>query len=431
MVAKGKKTKNPPILSHEFVIQNHADIVACVAMVFVVGLMFQVSSPLASVFIALHHNVSAPVEIQPGVFQDFTFYTAGIKDVSAVFFYLLISIVMHAIIQEYLLDKANKKLHLSKVKHAKFNESGQLLAFYIVSLFWGGDIILRENLMNVSALWEGYPHNNMTFLFKFFFIIQISYWLHVFPELYFQKTKKEDMPPKIQYATLYLIFITASYMFRFTRLSLVLLVVHYLAEVVFHTCRILAYAEKTSISSKLYKLGDLLFVLARLSSVILTVLTFWYGLAQAPMEQQVVDMAAGNFNTGLFRLNALVAVCLLQAWLMWNFIMFQVNFSFHCSYLNFYIYLTYRSRECVKLSHSLRPMQPTLPRHVSLSRRGPRQGKPGRSRRMRGIQICPKLTKILRSLSARGLQPNKPPPDHAHLQLALYHGHQPGLASHV
>jgi len=325
MVTKGKKTKNPPILSHEFIIQNHADIVACVAMVFVVGLMFQVSSPLASVFIALHHNVSAPVEIQPGVFQDFTFYTAGVKDVSAVFFYLLISIVMHAIIQEYLLDKVNKKLHLSKIKHAKFNESGQLLAFYIVSLFWGGDIILRENLLNVSALWDGYPHNNMTFLFKFFFIIQISYWLHIFPELYFQKTKKEDMPPKIQYSTLYLIFITAAYMFRFTRLSLVLLVVHYLAELVFHTCRILAYAEKTNISSKLYKLGDLLFVLARLSSVILTVLTFWYGLAQAPMEQQVVDLATGNFNTGLFRLNALVAVCLLQAWLMWNFIMFQVK----------------------------------------------------------------------------------------------------------
>merc|ERR1719420_677822 len=257
----------------------------------------------------MHHNVTANVEIQPGVFQDLPFYTAGLKDIPAIFFYLLISVVMHAIIQEYLLDKVNKKLHLSKVKYNKFNESGQLLAFYLVSLFWGGDIILRENLMNVSALWEGYPHNNMTFLFKFFFIIQISYWLHVFPELYFQKTKKEDMPPKIQYATLYL----------------VLLVVHYLAEVVFHTCRILAYAEKTSISSKLYKLGDLLFVLARLSSVILTVLTFWYGLAQAPMEQQVVDMAAGNFNTGLFRLNALVAVCLLQAWLMWNFIMFQVK----------------------------------------------------------------------------------------------------------
>lgn len=40
----GRKSsnKNPPFLSHEFVIQNHADIVSCFAMVFVVGLMLQV-----------------------------------------------------------------------------------------------------------------------------------------------------------------------------------------------------------------------------------------------------------------------------------------------------------------------------------------------------------------------------------------------------
>lgn len=324
MVVKGKKSgKNPPIMSHEFVIQNHADIVACVAMVFVVGLMFQVSSGLASVFIVMQHNTTAPVETMPGVFQDLPFYTAGLRDLPAVFFYLLISVVMHAIIQEYLLDKVNKKLHLSKVKYNKFNESGQLLAFYLVSLFWGGDLILRENLFSVSSIWEGYPHNNMTFLFKFYFIIQISYWLHIFPELYFQKTKKEEMAEKIQYAVLYLVFIGAAYTFRFTRLALVLLVIHYLSEAVFHLCRILAYSEKTSVSNKLFKLGDLLFVLARFASVILSVLTFWFGLAKLPTEQQTLDVSGGNFNTGLIRLNSLIAVCFLQAWLMWNFITFQ------------------------------------------------------------------------------------------------------------
>merc|ERR1712012_72561 len=174
MVVKGKKTKNPPVLSHEFVIQNHADIVACVAMVFVVGLKFQISSPAASVFIALHHNVTVPTEIQPGVFQDVLAYTQGPKDIPAIFFYLLIAVVMHAIIQEYLLDKVNRKLHLSKIKHAKFNESGQLLSFYLISLVWAGDIIYRENMMNVASLWEGYPHNNMTFMFKFFYITQIA-----------------------------------------------------------------------------------------------------------------------------------------------------------------------------------------------------------------------------------------------------------------
>lgn len=286
--------------------------------------MFQVSSPLASVFIALHHNVSLPAEaaaLAPHV----TLYSPGVKDVAAVFFYLLIAVVMHAIIQEYVLDKINKKLHLSKVKHMKFNESGQLVSFYLVCLIWAGDIIYRENLMTLSSLWEGYPHNTMTFMFKFFFIIQISYWLHVFPELYFQKVKKEDMAAKIQYASLYLGFIVPAYVMRFTRVTIILLFIHYLVEAVYHGSRILAYAERSSVAKKIFKVGDLLFVLARFASVILAVLTYWYGLAKAPAEEQVLDIPSGNFNTGLIRFNCLVAVCLLQAWLMWNFIIFQVQ----------------------------------------------------------------------------------------------------------
>lgn len=42
---RGKSSKSPPIFSHEFIIQNHADIVSCVAMVLVIGLMFQVRWP--------------------------------------------------------------------------------------------------------------------------------------------------------------------------------------------------------------------------------------------------------------------------------------------------------------------------------------------------------------------------------------------------
>lgn len=41
--SRKSSNKNPPVLSHEFIIQNHADIVSCVAMLFVVGLMIQVT----------------------------------------------------------------------------------------------------------------------------------------------------------------------------------------------------------------------------------------------------------------------------------------------------------------------------------------------------------------------------------------------------
>lgn len=43
MGIRKKSNKTPPVMSHEFIIQNHADIVSCVAMVFLLGLMFEVS----------------------------------------------------------------------------------------------------------------------------------------------------------------------------------------------------------------------------------------------------------------------------------------------------------------------------------------------------------------------------------------------------
>merc|ERR1719244_96358 len=65
-----------------------------------------------------------------------TLYTNGLQDIATVFFYTLILIVIHAVIQEYLLDKVTKKLHLSKSKLSKFNWSGQIGIYALVSAGW-------------------------------------------------------------------------------------------------------------------------------------------------------------------------------------------------------------------------------------------------------------------------------------------------------
>lgn len=313
MVAKPRKssTKNPPILSHEFVIQNHADIVSCVAMLFVVGLMFQATQPLASIFIAMHHNATPVEEATYG--KELT-YTSGLKDLCAVFFYTLIAVVVHAVIQEYILDKVKTKLHLSKVKQSKFNESGQLLIFYVISALWGGDVILREGLFfNVSTLWRDYPNVTMPFMFKFFFIVQLAYWLHSYPELYFQKIKREDMPARVTYATIYLLTIAAAYVMDFTRLALCLLVLHYVSESLFHVARLLHFADKTSIAAKAFSVWNIVFVVTRMASIILAVLTFWFGLA-------------GNEAAGfVIRAAALGTVVSLQGYMLQRFLTFHIR----------------------------------------------------------------------------------------------------------
>ncbi|RWS04976.1 translocating chain-associated membrane protein 1-like protein [Dinothrombium tinctorium] len=313
--------KNPPIFSHEFFIQNHADIVSCVAMVFVLGLLFQATSPLASLFVAMSHNVT---DVFGGDENTPALYTYGLKDFALIFFYFLICIVMHAVIQEYFLDKLNRKLHLSKIKHSKFNESGQLLIFYLLSVVWGGEIIRREGfIFSISKLWLDYPHLEMTYLFKFYFIIQISYWCHNFPELYFQKVKKEEIVSRITYSTLYLVFFTAAYILNFTRIALCLSVMHFFVEALFHASRLFYFADKTPISDYGFKLWNILFVLVRLGSITLSVLTFWYGLALH--QTAIPSFKDGNFNTNIIRINSLLAVCLLQAWMMWNFITFHLK----------------------------------------------------------------------------------------------------------
>uniref|UniRef100_A0A674M8P8 Translocation associated membrane protein 1 n=1 Tax=Takifugu rubripes TaxID=31033 RepID=A0A674M8P8_TAKRU len=307
MPIRKKTNKNPPVMSHEFIIQNHADIVSCVAMVFLLGLMFEITSKFAVIFITVQYNVTISANEGPDE-TAVNYFHHGIKDLATVFFYMLVAIIMHAIIQEYVLDKINKKKHFSKTKHSKFNESGQLSAFYLFSFGWGASILLSENfLSNPVNLWEGYPHTLMPFQMKFYFICQLGYWLHALPELYFQKTKKAAVNIDI-FCSL-------------NRLGLVLLVLHYFIELLFHVSRLIYFSNENRQFG--FTIWAVLFVLGRLLTLSLSVLTVGFGLATA--ENQGFDLAAGNFNIVFVRITVLAAICLSQVFMMWKFINFQLR----------------------------------------------------------------------------------------------------------
>ncbi|XP_078038299.1 translocating chain-associated membrane protein 1 [Augochlora pura] len=322
MVAiKGRKNsnKNPPILSHEFVIQNHGDIVSCVALIFVTGLMVQATSPWAYTFIALHHNVTSDIDEPTAMVK----YATGWKDACAVFFYFLITIVMHAVFQEYVFDKISKRLHLSKVKLAKFNESSQLVLFYALSVIWGTDIIIRENLLlNITSLWTDYPIL-LTFSSKLFFIGQLSYWLHCYPELYFQRVKREDILSRAAQATVGLLFTLAAYMFNFQQVGILLLVLHYVGDVMLHGARIIHFVSKREKMAKLtFVVANSIYVLVRVASLAVAALVFLYGLSQVESE---IDYDAGNFNIPLVRFSALSVIVVFEAYLSYVYITRQIK----------------------------------------------------------------------------------------------------------
>ncbi|KAK2579663.1 hypothetical protein KPH14_011586 [Odynerus spinipes] len=323
MVAiKGRKNsnKNPPIFSHEFVIQNHADIVSCVAMVFVIGLMVQVTSSWAYTFITIHHNVSMATADDPTVPQK---YTTGWKDACAVFFYFLITIVMHAVFQEYIFDKISKRLHLSKVKLAKFNESSQLIVFYLLSIIWGIDIIIRDNLLlNITTLWTGYPAL-LSFSLKLFFIGQLSYWLHCYPELYFQRVKKEDIASRVIYTSIGLFFTFAAYFLNFQQVGVILFILHYIGDVLLHTARINHFVnQKENITKISFLIANSVYVFVHIASLVLAAVVFLYGFNQI---ESSFEYSTGNFNSPIVQYTVLSVIVAFQIYLLYTFVMRQIK----------------------------------------------------------------------------------------------------------
>ncbi|KAM6053108.1 translocating chain-associated membrane protein 1-like 1 isoform 1-T1 [Theristicus caerulescens] len=314
-----RKIRSPAVLSHEFVIQNHADTASGLVMGFLMVFVLENPAKFAVIFVTVQYNVTYTIDDNS---EQFHFYDYGPKDIATIFFYMLVAINLHAIIQENILDKINRRLHLSKTKHSKFNESGQLVFFYFFSFIWGASILNEEEfLMDPSSLWKDYPRSRMLFQVKFFYICQIAYWLHALPELYFQRIRKEDIPRQLCYICLYIAHISGAYILNLQHLGLILMLPHYLVEFIFHASRLFYFIDENKQQG--FTIWALLFVMVRLLTLTLSVLTFGFGLAR--VENPGFSIADGNFNVLPVRIGCLAAVCLTQAWMMWKFINFQLK----------------------------------------------------------------------------------------------------------
>ena len=270
-MASRTKKASPPIMSQEFIIQNHGDILSCVIVLVLAGFMVQVNietlsnanhivkfpqatSPLAQIFAVPQYNSThggferkdrRMINGKHSTGDGSVTYGHGRRDLATIFFYSICAIVVHAVIQEYLLDvrrsflcafyislnlqKLQRKLHLSKTKTSKFNESGHLAIFAVYAAVHAFYIVnhvrsLRENdlfkailqsnyVSDISQLWSGYPvgHRDMSFLIKVFYLAQLAYWVHQFPEFYFSKIKKDEMKTRSVYIVLYFLYIGGAY----------------------------------------------------------------------------------------------------------------------------------------------------------------------------------------------------------------------------
>lgn len=254
-------------------------------------------------------------------------YTYGLSDLFCVLFYCLVCIVAHGVIQQYLLDRSARKLHLSKIKHSKFNESGQLITFYILSLVWAFELFRRDRLTKLSIAESiGGPQDEMTYGIKLYFIVQMAYWLHCFPEFYLQRIRKEEISQRAFYVSLYLGSLIGAYLFNITRMTLVLVVLHYAAEATFHLARLLYFRQSNDLHPLVFKIWNVLFVAARLISITLSVLILALGLGSklSPATSGGQPSVSYILSSATLRFIVLGVIFALQIHLMWKYLVFHL-----------------------------------------------------------------------------------------------------------
>ncbi|NWH32648.1 TRAM2 protein, partial [Chloropsis hardwickii] len=304
----------------------------------------QVTAKTAFLFILPQYNVSVPTaaltwkSFEPwrsdpcfGLFPpgELVQYHYGLKDLVTILFYIFIAIILHAVVQEYALDKINRRLHLSKVKHSKFNESGQLVAFHLTSVIWCLYVVVTEGyISNPRSLWENYPHVYLPYQVKFFYLCQLAYWLHALPELYFQKVRKEEIPRQLRCIALYLLHIAGAYLLNY---NVQACLGEMLAGFPCCTCKCI-YMDVVQEKAFSLLLGHVL--LPKGETVAGgTASATWGDLGHQPQCLRGEGWAGGGlaavFSACLFsapgRMSVLLLVCLFQASVMWRFIHFQLR----------------------------------------------------------------------------------------------------------
>ncbi|KAF6307354.1 translocation associated membrane protein 1 like 1 [Rhinolophus ferrumequinum] len=318
MALRKKSAKNPPLLSHEFVLQNHADLVACVGMFFVLGLLFEGTAEASIAFLTLQHGVPAAPDARA---PPRLLYRYGARDLATVFFYTLVAVIVHATLQEYVLDPVTRRLQLPKAKQSRFNEAGQFGAFYLVSCAWGTWVLAAEGCLEEPArLWRAPPRRTMTFHVKFFYVAQLAYWFHAVPELYFQRTRKQAVPQQLVYIGLHLFHIAGAYLLYLNHLGLLLLTVHYCVELLTHLCDLFSLGDRKQ--QRGLSLWAVVYILGRLGTLVVSVLTVCFHLAGGQARH---PDAAGNVNVLAAEIAVLLSSCTIQAYITWNLFSVQLQ----------------------------------------------------------------------------------------------------------
>nr|CAG8574936.1 10515_t:CDS:2 [Entrophospora candida] len=170
-------------------------------------------------------------------------YEKGIDDIYFVAFWVLLFTLLRALVMKFILIPISIRGGITKKKRIRFAEQGWSFLYYIT--FWTlGMYIMYQSphWFDTSHFWKGYPHVKMSYIFKWYYLVQFAFWVQQIFVLNIEKRRK-DFSEMLAHHMITVSLMFSSYIFNFTRIGNAVLCIMDFADILLPLAKMLKYLK--------------------------------------------------------------------------------------------------------------------------------------------------------------------------------------------
>jgi len=131
-----------------------------------------------------------------------------------------------------------------KDKRQKFSESTWKMTCYLIMWIWGLFVVVNQDFFwDTKLCWKGWPNITMSSSFEWFYLVQLSFYIHSFFAHVTIEVRRSDYYQMFTHHVVSAFLIAFSYYHNVFRIGGILLILHDINDVLLEFCKVSNYTK--------------------------------------------------------------------------------------------------------------------------------------------------------------------------------------------
>lgn len=181
-------------------------------------------------------------------------YDIGIDDGYVILTFIVVFCLVRSFLLEFVLKPVGRnRFHMRSVKSLqRFGEQGWSMIYYLFSWIFGFYLYYHSPYyFNIDHIYSGWPHDQLSGLFKTYYLFQIASWFHQIIVLNVEERRK-DFWQMFAHHIITVALTTGSYYYYFTRIGNVILILMDIVDVLLSFAKMLKYCGYSTLCDYMF-----------------------------------------------------------------------------------------------------------------------------------------------------------------------------------